>query len=866
MSEVLPTPVVITWPQNSAPVEVATPVSFGIDLPAGQVREATTVRLELTAGASLAAWGTPLGYWHDGSVRWLLVDCVLPAGTPLAGSWQVHVGALDEPAADAAAAGVQECSESIELTRSGRLALSLDKRTGGWAATLDSQIVARAELPTVIDAHGRQHIATVGQVRLLASGPVRATVEVQAEYRALRGLRVVTLWSVFAGTDLMTAEITLHNPRRARHRGGLWDLGDPGSILLADFTQTVSLVGADRPTIRYCCEPGQATQSAEGSFEVYQESSGGENWQSRNHVNRHGEVPLATRGYRAGAGPLNAGLRAQPIIEIAGACVALAGEIEHFWQQFPKAIEAVGGAIHLRLFPGQFPDVHELQGGEQKTHRIWLSLRPTEQATENALKVRRSLQPRSLSRQAIPGLPDWTSGDPAILTRLDGLAEEFLTGPRGLDANRERVDEYGWRNWGDLHADHEEQHYHGPEPLISHYNNQFDVLLGFLLQYLRTGDQRWMDLAHPLARHVIDIDIYHTTEDRPAYSGGLFWFTDHYLHAETSSHRTYSRHNAPGNGNYGGGPSACHNFTTGLVLYHLLSGDVQARQAVLTLADWVLAQDDGSRTVLGLIDDGPTGMASATSNALDHRPGRAAGNSVNALLDAWLLTGKAQYLAYAESLIQRCVHPSQDIAALDLLNAEKHWSYTLFLVSLDKYLRCKAAASEWDDAYHYGRDSLIHYGQWMLENERPYLDRPEQLEYPTEAWAAQEFRKANAQRLAASYTGAASAQQMLDRGHALAERAWSDLDAFRTRTSARAMAVVMVEGLRDSQLRRGPIPAVPVFADGRAAKALADYPPHGDFLPQRERVKRQLCSPAGVAVLLARAASPARWPRILNHV
>jgi hypothetical protein len=43
----------------------------------------------------------------------------------------------------------------------------------------------------------------------------------------------------------------------------------------------------------------------------------------------------------------------------------------------------------------------------------------------------------------------------------------------------------------------------------------------------------------------------------------------------------------------------------------------------------------------------------------------------------------------------------------------------------------------------YARASLLHYARWMAEHETFYLDRPEQLEYPTETWAAQEIRKAN---------------------------------------------------------------------------------------------------------------------------
>lgn len=854
-----------SWPRDAGAAGGPMPLAFGIELPAGQVREAAGgLRVQLTEGASLPAQGSPLGRWHDGSVRWLLVDCVLPAGTQLAGSWGVQFAAEDKAAEQA---GLEVCQsvETIDVDHD-NWTLAFDKRTGGWTAKCRGETLAQAALPVVTDAKGRQHVAVIKQIRVVAAGPVRATVEIEAVYRRLRDLRLVARWSVFAGCDLLDGQITLHNPRRARHRGGLWDLGDPGSILLADFSQSVSLSGASGD-VRYRCEPGQPMHAAAGAVEIYQESSGGEHWDSKNHVNRHGQVPMRHKGYRGQVGDLPlAGLRAQPTVEVAGDRFALAAEIEDFWQQFPKALEADGGEIRLRLFPRQFPDVHELQGGEQKTHRIRLQLRPATEAAESPPDFPGHVQPLSLSPTAIPGLPDWTHADPATLARLDELGEEFLTAPRGLFANRERVDEYGWRNWGDLHADHEEQHYHGEQPLVSHYNNQFDVLLGFLLQYLRTGDERWMDLARPLARHVIDIDIYHTSEDRPAYSGGLFWFTDHYLHAQTSGHRTYSRHNAPPRGNYGGGPSACHNFTTGLLLYHLLTGDVQARDAVVTLADWVLAQDDGSRTVLGLVDDGPTGMASASSSALDHRPGRAAGNSINALLDAWLLTSEPQYLAHAESLIRRCVHPQQDIAALDLLAAEKHWSYTVFLVSLDKYLRCKATAGQFDEAYAFGRDSLVHYGRWMHEHERPYLDHPEELEYPTEAWVAQEFRKANALQLAACYAEPALAASMHRRGQALADRAWSDLAGFGTRTSARAMAVVMVEGLRDAELRHASAITAPASDSEQSPRSRAVYPPHHDFLPQRERVKRRLRSPSGVAALLARAASPARWPRILNHV
>jgi hypothetical protein len=861
MSSGDPIPIEFAWAAGARAPVVATPVSLGVDLPVGRVRDSRGAAVVAPGGERFCAQGTALGHWPDGSVRWLLVDCVLPAGLALAGAWQVVLG-TDDSAGERM--GLEETAARVRL-RVRDWSLTVEKRTGAWQVAA-SRPLAEGKLPGIVDQHGREHIAEVKRVSVTSQGPIRGAVEVEGVFRRLRGLRVVCRWSVFAGTDLLQGEIMLHNPRRAIHRGGLWDLGDAGSVLFRDFSQKVSVCGeGPLPKVDFRVGPDEPVQSAEGRFELYQESSGGEHWNSLNHLNRQGEIPLRLRGFRGSvSGKPIGGMRAQPVVKLGDKSVAITAEVEDFWQQFPKAIEIEGRDVSLRLFPKQFADLHELQGGEQKSHRCLLRISNLAQGdiareVSERLELPTIVQARSLSPRAVPGMPELRAADPSVISQLDQLTEELLAGPRGIYANRELVDEYGWRNWGDLHADHEELHYHGEPPLVSHYNNQFDVLLGFLLQYLRTGDERWMQLARPLARHVIDIDIYHTTEDRPAYSGGLFWFTDHYLHARTSTHRTYSRDNAPASGNYGGGPSACHNFTTGLLLYHLLTGDPAARAAVISLADWVLAQDDGARTILGLVDDGPTGMASATSSALDHRPGRGAGNSINALLDAWLLTHDNSYLNLAESLIHRCVHPKQDIDALNLLHAEKHWSYTVFLVSLSKYLQCKEEACQFDAHYAYGRDSLVHYGQWMLANERPYLDRAEELEYPTEAWAAQEFRKANALRLAARYCEQVHAAQMLRRGHELALRAWKDLFSFERRTTIRAMAVVMVEGLRDAELRRyspgGDVPC----------SGLGQHPPGQTFLPQRERVKRRLRSPAGIASLLVRAANPARWHRILNH-
>ena len=197
------------------------------------------------------------------------------------------------------------------------------------------------------------------------------------------------------------------------------------------------------------------------------------------------------------------------------------------------------------------------------------------------------------------------------------MVDAAITGPQSFEQRREIIDEYGWRNFGDLFADHEAIH----KPLVSHYNNQYDALAGFIHRFVETGDVRWWTLADDLALHVADVDLYHTAADRAAYSGGHFWHTQHYQPAGTATHRAYSR----SNGSSGGGPSAEHNYTSGLMAHYFLTGDHRSRDAVVQLADWVITMDDGSKSPFRWIDRrryrfAQAQRASGTFMALDGAP------------------------------------------------------------------------------------------------------------------------------------------------------------------------------------------------------------------------------------------------------
>jgi hypothetical protein len=363
---------------------------------------------------------------------------------------------------------------------------------------------------------------------------------------------------------------------------------------------------------------------------------------------------------------------------------------------------------------------------------------------------------------------------------------------------------------------------------------------------MRTRDARWWQLMDELAAHVVDIDIYHTDRDRAAYNHGLFWHTFHYTDAGASTHRGYpsAKHVC------GGGPSGEQNYTSGLMLHHFLTGDPRSRAAVIELAGWVIAMDDGRRSPFRWMDRGPTGLASATHSPLYHGPGRGAGHSINALLDAHRLTSEPRFLHKAEELIRRCIHPDDDIEALNLLDAERRWSYTAFLQALGKFLDYKAERGERDAMYAYARASLLHYAQWMTRHEYPYLDKPEILEFPTETWAAQDIRKSLVLDLAAKYADAADWATFRDRSDFFYRTALKTLERLPTRTLSRPLVLLLSYGFVRGHERLAP---------SREAAAAARPEPvrlEAPFVPQKERVMRRVrwLTAAAGAVMLGLAA------------
>jgi hypothetical protein len=578
---------------------------------------------------------------------------------------------------------------------------------------------------------------------------------------------------------------------------------------------------------------------------IYQDSSGGNNWSSTNHIDKDGKLTVRFKGYRifagdgAGSRQVRDGNRAIPYARLKSSAGWIAAGVRDFWQNFPKALQVKDNELRIGLFPAESKSGFELQGGEKKRHIICLDFG----IGNNETIIPQMLMPLHVSID--PGWVEKTGAVSYFVPESDNQSQKYLNyvhnvieGSNSFFKKREKVDEYGWRNFGDLYGDHEAVNHKGPAPLISHYNNQYDFIYGAFVHFLRTGDRRWFQLMDQAARHTIDIDIYHTDEDKPAYNRGLFWHTDHYKDAATCTHRTYSRKN--GGSDYGGGPSNEHNYSSGLLHYYYLTGDREAFDAVIGLADWVLGMDDGSKTLFYLIDDGPTGGASQTVSRYFHKPGRGCGNSINTLMDAYRLANDRKYLTKAEELIQRCIHPEDDIDALGFDEPEYRWSYLVFLQNLGKYLDFKAELGERDYTFYYARESLLHYADWILENEVPYKDVLDKVLIPTETWPAQDVRKCHISYLAAKYGPPDRQEHFIEKARFFFDRCLTDLLSFETAYLIRPMVILTVYGSVHSYFQKQDISNLP-FEDHSY-----DFGHPIDFIPQKAHVKQALSKKLGI--------------------
>ena len=349
----------------------------GVPIPRGAVRdlggwrllgpEATTLPLQLAAAER----------WPDGSLRWLLVDTQVdrPAGVTGLPLTLEHRGSASDTPGGSAQLTVHQSGDTITID-TGVAQFQLSARAGCVIERCDTAAGAVLDHSAlgIRGEGGRPWRVEWDNPVVDASGTVRAAVSARGRARDGAGgtLHLRLRLEFFAGHGVIRLNVTVRNPRRAEHPGGIWNLGDPGSTLLSELFLSIRPATPSQTPIRWLAEPGSFGHASR-EFRIHQNSSGGDNWASTNHVDHHGHVTTRFRGYEAEAdGIRSTGLRATPTVVVGHGASQLGVAVPAFWQNFPRTLCATPSEIHVSFFPADLAQIHELQGGEQKTHECYV--------------------------------------------------------------------------------------------------------------------------------------------------------------------------------------------------------------------------------------------------------------------------------------------------------------------------------------------------------------------------------------------------------------------------------------------------------------------------------------------------------------
>ena len=782
-------------PQSKAPTPAFTlanngdqalnnaPVWLGVPCPQGLYFLQPGIRILSDFGVMQSLAAKPCAFWPDGSVQWVKIvgTCSLQPGQ------QLHCYFTEAPRQDIPThdipvrptqthlhiVGTQHQQWQIE--RDCMLAWSC-----GVGASLSLHVNAEQDSVSLDNCYCEySHISN-------ATRPLVVEVVQRAELtlKTHKVLRLEAHSRVYLDSGDITLQLTVTNPAAANHPHGQWDLGDANSI---DLQCIELLINAAHP---HLLVQDKTFSSEQEAITLYQASSGKPQWQSPVHQDAMQQVTLPFQGYQVTQQGqlLCQGDHANPSVSVQPHGRKCYVTPEQFWQNFPGQVVVAPTHARISLLGADMAAPQELQPGEQKTRFIRLSSTP--------YHVQQQLHTR-LHASWVQACKVFPFFEPAQLgSKLHNLIQQGENGENSFFTKRDRIDEYSWRHFGELYADHECALAPDVPLFVSHYNNQYDPIQGMLNQWLLTGKPRWFALADDLAKHVADIDVYHTQDDKPDYSGGLFWHTDHYVQAHTATHRTYSKHQPRGvyDGHAGGGgPGGQHCYTTGLLWHYWLTGYQPSKDALLSIADWITRYYEGDGTLLavlmGLKNRHDPGLKNIISGRypLD----RGTGNYLQTLMDRYHLLQQQTDLDQCAQVIYNCISPDEDLKTRDFDNIEATWFYTVLLQAVCRFILLKERLQQNDATYAYAVTSLRHYARWMSRHEQNALDHADRLEFPNQTWTAQDLRKVCVLNFASRYLDEADAQAALNRAELILGRCEAWLSESDESNTTRVLCLMM---------------------------------------------------------------------------
>ncbi len=555
------------------------PVTSGIPLAQGALRDDQAAALFDAAGGEVPLQTETLARWPDGSVRWLLLDFQIDLNAKETKTLVLRYGSDVRRAAVPNPVRVARAEDGKVTIEPGPVRLEYDPQkffpqgtawlTAGQGADAKEQRVTincGSDGIALRDEQG-QHFsplapaAVPAEIQVEQAGPVRACIRVsgwhgQKDARLFHYVARIHAWRgqpyvrVFYTFENDCQETLMAKIRKLELR--FWNHIADGDCLLDG-----------KPMLS-----GRLFQVDENQYLIDDKSAG-----------QHGCGWAAVGSDKSG----------------------IAVGVREFWQNWPKAINCGPGHIGVELCPELPAGLYDgkpleeenklyyaLRGGlytfkvgVAKTHELWVNYfagKPDAQrlgtffqaAEEPLLAV---AEPAYVSATKAAG--DVPPADPQKFAGYD----DWLS--RALERHLQRRDkdrEYGLLNYGDWFG----------ERGVNWGNLEYDLAHGMFVQYLRTGDRRYFLRGEQAARHHIDVDVIHAVNPLlknpwgPPPQVGEIWLHclnhtgGYYENAPLPVDRTYQMGHST---NFG------HVWVGGDFEYYYLTGDRRALEVAVQMAD-----------------------------------------------------------------------------------------------------------------------------------------------------------------------------------------------------------------------------------------------------------------------------------------
>jgi len=567
------------------------PITCGIPLPPGALTDAKAVRLRDRRARDLPVQTKVTGWWPDGSIRWLLLNAIAPAGTREGEKFRLHFNEGTGPGPEIPLS-IQQRGDRLTIN-TGAVRLELGSDQG---KLLDAVYLAGKDDPVLTDLVPRMEIlldeqprpvaATCQHTEVIERGPIAACVEMRGSLDTDEqhiGRFTFRLYA-YAGLPTVQIQFRIYNDVKPEPYAGTVD-DPPLDVTNLALVATISGVTKRRKAIGIVNSEAFSTDGAE--VRLLQDT--------------HEHFGVST----AAITPIIEGEKAQGWIAAGGTGGAVQASMWRFWQQYPKSLAVDGNTLEIGLFaPSEATPAYRPRFGEAKRHDIWLtfSAEPLSTDDQEALGLLADEPPRLFDGEwfclsgGISVLdPEWFEHQPKLA--------KYVADSYGDISTARVTRHFGLRDFGDMP-------YTAPQWL----NGYWAMVQGALNCGLASADQRWIERSFEIARHIADVDAVHIPPGHPD------WNEWHGLTCALGS--DHSVHN-------GGAKWAAFQIGESLLLHYWMTGDPDSLDAGIANADYLI------RNNVGL------GSASARCQA---RP-------MLTLLRAWQATGDAKYRDAAQKYL-----------------------------------------------------------------------------------------------------------------------------------------------------------------------------------------------------------------------